>query len=146
MKDFLPVKRLHEKAVLPAYMSEGAAAMDVCACLEEDVVIAPGERALIPTGFAVAAPEKTAALLFARSGLAFKHGIALANSVGVVDSDYRGEVKVALCNFSQEPFTVTHGMRIAQLALVPVCVLPAREVKELDETARASGGFGSTGV
>lgn len=146
MKRNLPVKRLNEKAVLPAYMSAGAAAMDVCACLEQDVVLAAGERKLIPTGFAIAAPKDTVALLFARSGLAFKSGIALANSVGVIDSDYRGEVKVALVNLSDTPFTVTHGMRIAQLALMPVEVMPPVEVADLDETERASGGFGSTGV
>lgn len=142
----LPVKRLSEKAVLPVYMSEGAAAMDVCACLDEDVVLESGARALIPTGFAIAAPQGTVALLFARSGLAYKSGISLANSVGVVDSDYRGEVMVALVNRSDVPFTVTHGMRIAQLALLPVEILPALEVEDLDETSRASGGFGSTGV
>ncbi|MBQ2253030.1 MAG: dUTP diphosphatase [Clostridia bacterium] len=142
----LPIKRLHKDAVLPQYMSEGAAAMDVCACLEEDFVLAPGQRALISTGFAIAAPQGTVALLFARSGLAYKSGIALANSVGVVDSDYRGEVKVALVNQSDVPFTVTHGMRIAQLALMPVEVMPPFEVEDLDETARSSGGFGSTGV
>lgn len=145
MKQFC-VKRLHPNAVLPAYMSEGAAAMDVCACLEEDVVLEAGARALIPTGFAIAAPKGTAALLFARSGLAYKSGIALANSVGVVDSDYRGEVQVALINQSDTAFVVTHGMRIAQLALVPVEVLAPIEVEDLDRTARAAGGFGSTGL
>ena len=98
------------------------------------------------TGFAIAAPIGTVALLFARSGLAFKSGIALANSVGVIDSDYRGEVKVALVNQSKDAFTVTHGMRIAQLALMPVLTLPPVEAEDLSETARGKGGFGSTGV
>ena len=140
------VKRLSESAILPAYMTEGAGAMDVCACLGEDVTLRPGERALIPTGFAIAAPAGTVALLFARSGLAFKSGIALANSVGVIDSDYRGEVKVALVNHGSEPFVVTHGMRIAQLALMPVLMMPPVEVEDLSDTARGKGGFGSTGV
>ncbi len=142
----LPVKRLHRDAVLPAYMSDGAAAMDVCACLEEDVTILPGERVLIPTGFAIAAERGTVALLFARSGLAYKSGISLANSVGVIDSDYRGEVKVALINRSADPFVVSHGMRIAQLAILPFLTCPPVEVEDLDETARSAGGFGSTGV
>ncbi len=142
----LPVKRLNDAAVLPAYMTEGAGAMDVCACLSEDVVLEPGARALIPTGFAIAAPAGTVALLFARSGLAFKSGIALANSVGVIDSDYRGEVKVALVNYSDSSFVVTHGMRIAQLALMPVLTLPPVLTEDLSDTARGKGGFGSTGV
>ncbi len=146
MKQILPIKRLHENAVLPAYMSAGAAAMDVCACIEEDVILAPGERALIGTGFAIAAPVGTVALLFARSGLAYKSGITLSNCVGVIDSDYRGEVKVALTNTSDAPFTVTSGMRIAQLAILPVEQAQLCEVDDLDETARSAGGFGSTGV
>lgn len=142
----LEIKRLHENATLPAYMTPGAAAMDVCACLDEDVVLLPGEAKLISTGFAIAAPEGTVALLFARSGLAFKSGISLANSVGVIDSDYRGEVKVALVNRSAQPFTVSGGMRIAQLAIVPYLKMIPTEVLELSSTERDAGGFGSTGV
>lgn len=142
----LPTKRLHPAAVLPAYMSADAAAMDVCACLDAPITLGAGERALIPTGFAIAAPRGTVALLFARSGLAYKNGIALANSVGVVDADYRGEVKVALINHSDTPFVVEHGMRIAQLAILPVETLSVCEVDTLSETARDAGGFGSTGV
>lgn len=146
MGQTLYIKRLSEKAILPQYMSAGAAAMDVCACLDEDLVLAPGARVLVSTGFAIAAPQGTVALLFARSGLAFKSGIALANSVGVIDSDYRGEVKVALVNNSDTAFTVTHGMRIAQLAVLPFLALPLEQVEDLDSTDRAGGGFGSTGV
>ena len=121
--------------------------MDLRACVEQDVTIAPGGRALIPTGIAVALPDSgCAAFVFARSGLAVKSGIALSNGVGVVDSDYRGELKVGLTNTSQEPFTVKKGDRIAQLVVMPVLCPDIEIAESLDETERGAGGFGSTGV
>ena len=133
-------------AVLPRRATEGAAGMDLCACLEHSVTIAPRELVSVPTGIAIALPEPgLAALVFARSGLGIKHGIALSNGGGVIDSDYRGEICVGLCNLGQEPYTIQPGERVAQLVVVPVCLLPVIEVDSLDETARGEGGFGSTG-
>lgn len=141
----LKIKRLHPSAVLPQYMTQGAAAMDVSACLEESVTLAPGERRLIPTGFAVQTEMGFAAILCARSGISYKNGIALANGIGVIDSDYTGEVKVSLINNSDTPFTVEHGMRIAQMMIIPVASAEICEVDELEKTDRGDGGFGSTG-
>ena len=142
----LYIKKVNEKALVPKYMTEGSAAMDLCACLESDVTMAPGKRFLVPTGLSVMIERGFAGMLYARSGLAAKSGITLANCVGVIDSDYRGEILVALINLSDEDFTVTHGMRIAQMVITPVCVPEIIETDELDETARGEGGFGSTGV
>ena len=142
----MDVKRLSPNASLPRYATPGAAGMDLCACLSERVTLAPGERALIPTGLAVSIPQGYVGLVFARSGLATKQGIALANGVGVIDSDYRGEVKVALINLSSEPVTIQHGERIAQLAVMPVVQVTPVEVDDLDQTDRGAGGFGSTGL
>ena len=140
------IKKLSEDAVLPAYQTEGAAGMDISACLTEDVILNPMERKLIPTGFAIAVPNGYAAYLYARSGLASKKGITLPNCVGVIDSDYRGEVKVALVNLSDEPFEIKNGDRIAQMVISPVIQAILVEKEELSETKRAGGGFGSTGV
>ena len=140
------IKKLSEDAVLPAYQTEGAAGMDISACLTEDVILNPMERKLIPTGFAIAVPDGYAAYLYARSGLASKKGITLPNCVGVIDSDYRGEVKVALVNLSDEPFEIKNGDRIAQMVISPVIQAILVEKEELSETKRAGGGFGSTGV
>ncbi len=140
------IKKLSEDAILPAYQTEGAAGMDISACLTEDVVLNPMERKLIPTGFAIAVPDGYAAYLYARSGLASKKGITLPNCVGVIDSDYRGEVKVALVNLSDEPFEIKNGDRIAQMVISPVIQAILIEKDELSETKRAGGGFGSTGV
>lgn len=130
----------------PYYATEGAAAMDLHACMDEPVTLEPLGRALIPTGLAIALPSaEYVALIFARSGLATKHGIALSNSVGVIDSDYRGEVKVGLINLSNESYTITPGDRIAQLAVMPVAKANTVFVSELPETDRGAGGFGSTG-
>ena len=144
---FKIVSPLLKPEQLPAYKTEGAAGMDVCACLAEDMVLAPGARAMVPTGFAVKLPNAdVAALLFARSGLAAKSGIALSNGVGLIDSDYTGEVKVAVTNFSAEPFTIHPFDRIAQLVIAPVALCVPELCEELPETDRGSGGFGSTGV
>ncbi len=132
---------------LPFYATEGAAGMDLTACIDEDIVLNPLERKLIPTGIAIKLPSaEYGAFLFARSGLASKKGITLANCVGVVDSDYTGEIKVALINLSNEPYTLTKGERIAQMVILPVNQAKFTVVDELDETERGSGGFGSTGA
>ncbi|NCE63638.1 dUTP diphosphatase [Pseudoflavonifractor sp. 524-17] len=131
---------------LPFYASPGAAAMDLCACMDEAVTIAPGEIVSLPAGVAIALPSaEYAALVFARSGLGIKHGIALANGVGVIDSDYRGEIRVGLVNQSRQPYTVQPGDRIAQLAVVPVVQAALEVADTLEDTDRGDGGFGSTG-
>ena len=138
--------RIGNEIPAPFYASAGAAAMDLHACVDEAVVIPAGGRKVIPTGIAIALPDAGyVALVFARSGLGIKHGIAPANCVGVIDSDYRGEVKVALHNHGLEPQTIMPGERIAQLVIVPVYTPGFRLVEELDDTARGAGGFGSTG-
>ena len=142
----LNVKRTNPYAILPRYATAGAAAMDLSACLDDTVTLAPGERAVIPTGIAMAIPPMHVGLLFARSGLAINDGIALANGVGVIDSDYRGEVKVGLINLSQEPYSIKHGQRIAQLSIMPIALVHPVEVDELEDTDRGMGGLGSTGV
>ncbi len=139
------VKRLKEKAMLPTYGSAGAAGADLYACLDGEVVIDPGMSAFIPTGLAMEIPKGCAGLIYARSGLACKRGLAPANKVGVVDSDYRGEFMVVLHNHSNQAQTVCHGERIAQLVITPVLTPAYMETDELSDTVRASGGFGSTG-
>lgn len=130
----------------PYYATEGAAAMDLHACIEAPITLGSLERAMIPTGIAIALPSaEYAAFIFARSGLAVKHGVALANSVGVIDSDYRGEIKVGLVNLSKDSYTIQPGDRIAQLAVMPVVQAQTTFVEELPETLRGAGGFGSTG-
>lgn len=130
---------------LPAYATAGAAAMDLLAAVGAPVVLPPGGRALIPTGLRVALPAGHEWQIRARSGLALKHGIALPNAPGTIDEDYRGEVGVILLNTGSEPFVVERGMRIAQAVLAPVTRGVFEEVVVLPETARGSGGFGSTG-
>lgn len=140
------VKRLDPRVQLPAYQTPGAAAMDLAALLDAPVTIAPRQLASIPTGLAIALPDAGwVALVFARSGLGIKHGIALSNGVGVIDSDYRGELKVGLTNLSDEPYTIQPGDRIAQLMVVPVGQAAVHELEELPPTDRGAGGFGSTG-
>ncbi|MCE9619437.1 MAG: dUTP diphosphatase [Planctomycetes bacterium] len=141
----LQLKRLHAAATLPAYQSEQAAGMDLSACLEKDIVIGAGEIARVPCGFSMALPPGWEGQVRPRSGLATKHGIGIPNAPGTIDSDYRGEVQVPLINFGKTSFTVTHGMRIAQMVVAPVAFAQCREVAELSETARGAGGFGSTG-
>jgi dUTP pyrophosphatase len=130
---------------LPAYATQGAAGMDLLAAVAEPVTIAPGDRALIPTGLAVALPPGHELQVRPRSGLALRHGITLPNSPGTIDEDYRGEIGVILLNAGREPFTVERGMRIAQAVLSPVLRAAWQETDALDETARAAGGFGSSG-
>lgn len=131
----------------PYYASAGAAAMDLHACVDSPVVIAPGARVVIPTGIAIALPSPAyVALVFARSGLGIRHGVCLSNGVGVIDSDYRGEIQVGLVNQSDVSYTVQPGDRIAQMALVPVTQATLVATDDLDETARGGGGLGSTGA
>ena len=130
----------------PFYATPGSAAMDLCACVDEPVEIAPRALVSIPTGIAIALPSPAyVALVFARSGLGIKHGISLSNGVGVIDSDYRGEIRVGLTNLSDTPYPVQPGDRIAQLAVMPVCLPNVEETDELGDTERGAGGFGSTG-
>lgn len=137
-------KILKDGAKAPSYQSESAAGADLYACCDT-TLIPPGERRLIPTGIAIECDRRdVAAIICARSGLATKHGISLANGIGVVDSDYRGEIMVSLVNLSDKPYTVTNGERIAQLMFIPVIAGVFSE-GELSDTARGSGGFGSTG-
>ncbi len=141
----IAVKILREGAKLPTYGSAEAAGADLYACLENDVTIAPGETAFIPTGFAMAVPKGCAGLIYARSGMACKRDLAPANKVGVIDSDYRGEIIVALHNHGSEARTVAHAERIAQMIITPV-LTPGYEIAEtLDDTVRGEGRFGSTG-
>ena len=138
--------RIGREIPAPRYATAGAAAMDLCACIDAPVTIGAGKRAVVSTGIAIALPSKDyVALLFARSGLGIKRGICLANGVGVIDSDYRGEIRVGLANTSQEDYTVMPGDRIAQLMITPVVCPSVSFVEELDETERGAGGLGSTG-
>lgn len=139
-------KVLDPRAQVPTYATAGAAAADLCAVLDEPRTLAPMERALIPTGFAIELPGPEAvALVYARSGLSIKHGVCMANGVGVVDSDYRGELKVPLINLGTESYTIQPGERVAQLCIAPVYTAAFLPVQELGDTARGEGGFGSTG-
>ena len=143
--DRIAVKRLRENAVIPTYGSAEAAGADLYACLEGAITIAPGETVFVPTGIAMEVPRGCAGLVFARSSLGAKRGLAPANKVGVIDSDYRGEFFVALHNHGKLPQEIAHGERIAQLLIVPVFTPGFVEVSELSDTQRGSGGFGSTG-
>lgn len=130
----------------PAYATPGSAGLDLCAALNAALTIAPGERVQIPTGIAVQLPARNlVGLVFVRSGLAAKHGVTLANGVGVIDADYTGEIICPVVNHGTEPFTLNPGDRIAQLVCMPIAVAGIEYVIELEETARGAGGFGSTG-
>lgn len=139
------VKKLREGALLPTYGTAQAAGADLYACLEAPLTIFPGETAWVPTGLALEVPEGCAGLVYARSGLATKRGLAPANKVGVIDSDYRGEITVVLYNHGSEPQTIASGERIAQLIITPVLTPAYMETDRLTETLRGTGGFGSTG-
>lgn len=143
----LRFKKLSEKAVIPSRATPGSAGMDICACLDEAVVLAPGEIKMIPTGLTADTDcTDVAMLIYPRSGLSTKFGVSLANCVGVVDSDYRGEWFIPLINHGKAPFTVEHGMRIAQLIPTKV-IFPEVEIcGSLTDTDRGSGGFGSSGI
>ena len=139
------VKKLSPKAILPTYGSVEAAGADLYACLEESVTIQPGETVFIPTGIALEVPKGCAGLVYARSSRGVKRGLAPANKVGVIDSDYRGEIKVVLLNHGKAPQTVEHGERVAQFLITPVLTPQYEVVEELTDTDRGTGGFGSTG-
>ena len=139
------VKKLHTAAKLPTYGSLDAAGADLYACLEEAVTIQPGEIFWVPTGIALEVPKGCAGLVYARSSMGAKRGLAPANKVGVVDSDYRGEIKVVLLNHSKMPQTLEPGERVAQFIITPVLQPAYEEVAELSDTDRGAGGFGSTG-
>lgn len=139
------VKKLKDTAKLPTYGTPFAAGADLYACLDAPVTLAPGSSAFIPTGIALEVPEGCAGLIYARSGMACKRGLAPANKVGVVDSDYRGEITVVLHNHGQTDQTVCDGERIAQFIITPVLTPSYLEAEELSDTLRSSGGFGSTG-
>ena len=144
-KPLLQIKKLRQAAKLPQYMTELAAGMDICALVDEDIALKPGERCLVATGLAVAIPPGYEVQVRPRSGLAIKHGIALVNSPGTIDADYRGEIGVILINLGQKTFTICSGDRIAQIIVAPVCQAELVEVKELSSTDRGVGGFGHTG-
>ena len=131
---------------LPSYATEGSSGFDLCAACEEPVVLAPGQRALVPTGISLSLPKGIEAQIRPRSGLAIKHGITLLNTPGTIDEDYRGEIKVILINLGQEHFIVQRGMRIAQAVIAEVVKAKLLAVDNLDATARGSGGFGHTGL
>lgn len=141
----ISIKRISKNITLPEYQTEHSAGMDLAACIDEPIVLQPHGRAVIPTGIAIALPAGYEAQVRGRSGLAAKHGIMPANGVGTIDADYRGEIGVILLNTSDDPFTVEPGMRIAQLVIAKYERAEWEEVDNLDETARGTSGFGSTG-
>lgn len=142
----LRLEREGRKPALPCFATEGAAAADLAAFLEAPATILPGQRFAVPTGIALELPQGWCAFVMARSGLSLKAGIGLANGVGLIDSDYRGEVRVSLQNNGDVPFVVEDGMRVAQLLFLPVPAVRLLEAEALSETERGSGGFGSTGL
>lgn len=143
----LKIRKVSENAVIPKRATGGSAGLDLCACIDKPITLNGGETALIPTGLAIELPSaQYGAFVFARSGLAIKHGIGLLNAVGVIDSDYRGEIKVGVINQISEAYTIEPGERVAQMVVMPVSMMPVEEVETLGETDRGAGGFGSTGT
>lgn len=145
MKQQVRIKKLNPQAVIPSYGTEFSAGADLYACLEAPVTIEPGDTFLVHTGISMEIPEGFAGLIYARSGLATKKGLAPANKVGVVDADYRGEIMVALHNHSKAAVSIENGERIAQMVITPFLTADFIEAESLDETERGAGGFGSTG-
>ena len=141
----IAIRKLRDSAVLPAYQTELSAGMDLHADLDRAIELAPGERAQVPTGLALALPAGFEAQIRARSGLAWRHGLSMANGVGTIDADYRGEVKVLLVNLGDEAVTIEPGMRVAQMVIARYERVSWHQVDELDRTERGSGGFGHTG-
>ena len=139
------IKKLRPSAKTPVRATDGAAGYDLSACIDSELLLPAGGCKLIPTGIAIALPENTVGLVFGRSGLGIRHQIAPANAVGVIDSDYRGEIAVGLKNHSDTDYIIKPGERIAQLVIMPVLTPRLEETDELSETERSSGGFGSTG-
>ena len=145
MKQQIPVKILRPNAILPTYGTAYSAGADLYACLDAPVTVEPGQTVLIPLGFAMELPEGYAAFVFARSGLATKRDLAPANKVGIIDADYRGECMIPLHNHGKQPQVIEHGERIAQMAVLPFLACAFFETDTLSDTARGTGGFGSTG-
>lgn len=141
----LRVKKLREDASIPQRQTQGSSGYDLCACIAADFTIQPGDLVVIPTGIAVEIPQGYAGFIFTRSGLGVKHGIHVTNGVGVIDSDYRGEIHVGLMNSSRVAYTIKPQDRIAQMILMPTFMADVEEIAELSETARGDAGFGSTG-
>ena len=145
--EILKIKKVRDNAKLPTRATEGSAGFDLYACIDEPITLNKGDKAVVPTGIAIGLDDAGyAAFIYARSGLAIKQGVGLLNSVGVIDSDYRGEVCVILVNLSNEPFTITDGERIAQMVIARYEQVEWCEVEVLGETERGAGGFGHTGV
>lgn len=142
----LKIKKLRENAKIPKRATAGSAGMDLYACIEQSVTLSPGQLVIVPTGIAIELPDSgCAAFLYARSGLGVKHGICLSNGVGVIDSDYRGEICVGLCNVSDKPYVVEPDERVAQMVIAPVFTPDIVEADRLGGTDRGEGGFGSSG-
>lgn len=142
---FIKIKKLNYNAKLPERATDLSAGADIYACIDNDIKLNPGERKLINTGFALAIPAGYGGFVFPRSGLSSKHGVSLSNCVGVIDSDYRGELKVPMINHGNEPYVIQNGERIAQLVIMPIDNCRFVLCDELDDTQRGEGGFGSTG-
>ena len=142
----LKIKKLKDGAKIPKRATNGSAGMDLYACIEKSITLAPGQLTIVPTGIAIELPDNgCAAFLYARSGLGVKHGICLSNGVGVIDSDYRGEICVGLCNVSDKPYVIEPDERVAQMVIAPVFTPDIVETDSLSDTQRGEGGFGSTG-
>ena len=142
----IQIKKLSNEVLTPKYETSGSSGMDIAAYIKQDITIEPGEKALIPTGFSLSIPLGYEVQIRPRSGLAAKKGITVLNTPGTIDSDYRGEIKVILINLSKDGFSVKNGERIAQMVVCPIKQVVVEEVKELSETNRGVGGFGSTGT
>ena len=142
----IQIKKLSNEVLTPKYETSGSSGMDIAAYIERDIIINPGEKALIPTGFSLSVPRGYEVQIRPRSGLAVKKGVTVLNTPGTIDSDYRGEIKVILINLSKDEFSVKNGERIAQMVVCPIKQVIVEEVKELTETIRGVGGFGSTGT
>tara|TARA_B100000287_G_C20031005_1_gene542423 strand:+ start:66 stop:503 length:438 start_codon:yes stop_codon:yes gene_type:complete len=139
------IKKLNPEAKLPNYKTKGSSGMDLMACLDKSIIIFPGKSVLVPTGLSIAIPNDTEVQIRPRSGLAAKSNISVLNTPGTIDSDYRGEIKIILFNHGDSEFVVNNNDRVAQMILVPILKIEFEEVKELPNTIRGSGGFGSTG-
>jgi dUTP pyrophosphatase len=142
----IQIKKLSNEVLTPKYETAGSSGMDIAAHIEKDIVLNPGEKTLIPTGFSLSVPRGYEVQIRPRSGLAVKKGITVLNSPGTIDSDYRGEIKVILINLSKDEFSIKNGERIAQMVVCPIVQVIVQEVEELSGTDRGTGGFGSTGT
>ena len=142
----IQIKKLSTTVSIPKYETPGSSGMDIAAHIENNIIISPGENALVPTGFSISIPIGYEVQIRPRSGLAFKKNITVLNTPGTIDADYRGEIKVILINLGKEKFVIVNGERIAQMVVCPVVQADLEEVKELANTERGSGGFGSTGT